>query len=93
MKTNHQRDFKIPNKENENIVTRALLDSNEGDSDESDPMKRVAVWLRELASESQDDIIVKQLAKETGATISRAREFWHNRKISHACQEGRPGSF
>jgi hypothetical protein len=62
------------------LLAAEWLDSNEGNPDESDSMKRVAVWLRELASESQDDIIVKQLAKETGSTISRAREVWRNRR-------------
>jgi len=66
------------------LLAAEWLDENEGEADESEPMKRTATWLRtfvaQLSAREQDEKIVRELAAETGASITRARIFWKHRK-------------
>ena len=65
------------------LLAAEWLDNNEGDENESGPCQKVAKWLREYAvvraEQIDEDRIVTELAKQSGSTVKRAREFWRNR--------------
>jgi len=67
--------MKKPN-EDDMLLAADWLDENEGDPDESEPMKRVAVWLREQAIKSQSEKAIRDIAKKTGCTLRHARLKW-----------------
>jgi hypothetical protein len=66
------------------LLAAEWLDSNEGEADESEPMKRVAEWLRNQVNQrrqnAENRAIIDELVKASGCTRAYAKKFWEKRK-------------
>jgi hypothetical protein len=59
------------------LLAAEWLDENEGDPDESEPMKRVAEWLRFQVKKNEEYWAVREIALQSGVSISAARKALH----------------